>query len=470
MTCQEGDVIMGPRDGRGQVRARAARRRELRTAPSAWLAVLALMALLAAACGDGGGGVEGDGAGQAGEDSTTTAGDEAPDEEAPEDDEEGTAPEGEPIKIGMPTTLSGSIALFGEANRDGAQLAVDELNDAGGVLGRPVELIVQDDQAAPEVGVQLARDMIISDGVSVLLGGVSSAVALGITEVSEERKIPFIVHTSNTEALTVEQFQPYMVSVVPNTGMEARAQGVDLADSEYTRWATVAPNYEFGQRQTGTFVETLQEENAEIEIVEQQFPELGESDFQPFITSLLSADPEAVYSPLFAGDLITFTQQANNLGFFDEVYFTALYETDALQELGDEYDLGGVRAYSRCPFTIDTEEMTAFVATYDERFGEVPSDWACMAYDAVQLWASVVEEAGDLDADLFTETVEGFEFTSLRGETTIRAIDHQASVPSYIGELVLDEDLGFYVYDDLEAVPAEDIWLSEEEITGLRGG
>jgi branched-chain amino acid transport system substrate-binding protein len=252
--------------------------------------------------------------------------------------------------------------------------------------------------------------------------------------------------------------------------MEARAQGVDLADSDYTRWATIAPNYEFGQAQTGTFVDTVTGENPGVEIVEQQFPELGEADYQPFITSILSADPEAVYSPLFAGDLVTFTQQAENLGLFDDVYFTALYETDALRELGTEYDLAGVRAYSRCPFTIDTPQMTDFVETYRSEYGEVPSDWACMAYDAVKLWAAVTEEAGSLEADAFSQTVEDFEFTSLRGDTYIRAIDHQAAVGSYIGELELDEELGFYVYADAQEVPAEDIWLSEEEITERRGG
>lgn len=441
------------RDERVPGRERSPRTGPPLTGGRAWLALVPVLALVAAACG--GGGVEGDNGGAAAGASSTTS---------------GATTEGEPIKIGMPTTLSGSIALFGEANRDGAQLAVDELNEAGGVLGRPLELIVQDDQAKPEVAAQLARDMIISEDVSVLLSGVSSAAALAVTEVSNERKVPFIAHTANTEALTVEQFQPYVVSVVPNTGMEARAQGVDLADSEFERWATIAPNYEFGQRQTATFVETIQKENPAVEIVEQQFPELGESDYQPFITSVLSADPDAVYSPLYAGDLVTFTQQAANLGFFDEVYFTALYETDALQALGDQYDLAGIRAYSRCPFTVDTEQMSAFVKTYDERFGKVPSDWACMAYDAVNLWAEVVEDVGDLDADRFSETVEGFEFTSLRGEATIRAIDHQASVPSYIGELELDEDLGFYVYKNLQAVPAEDIWLPEDEVTQRRGG
>jgi branched-chain amino acid transport system substrate-binding protein len=424
--------------------------------------VVALAAvLLLAACG--GGGVESD---QAGGDAGTAA-------PAPEDTASDTgeaAPEGEPIRIGMATTLSGSIALFGEANRNGAQLAIDELNAAGGVLGRPLELIVRDDQAQPEEGATIARDLIIEDEVAALLGPVSSGVALAITEIAEEREVPFITHTANTEALTTSSFHPYFASVVPSTGMEARAQGVDLADEGFTRWATIAPNYEFGQRQTATFVETIQAENPDVEIVEQQFPELGEADLQPFITSILSADPEAVYSPLFAGDLVTFTQQAANLGFFDQLYFTALYETDALQELGDQYDLEGVRGYSRCPFTVDTPQMADFVEVYTEEYGEVPSDWACLAYDAVRLWAGVAEEAGEVSGQAFADNVGGFAFQSLRGDTEIRDIDHQAAVASYIGTLSLDEELGFYTYADPTAVPAEETWLDEAAVEAARQG
>jgi branched-chain amino acid transport system substrate-binding protein len=431
------------------------------------IAMALALGLVASACG--GGGVEGDSAAPESEveaeGADETDGDTTDTTDGEDTDGEGAAAEGDPIKVGMATTLSGSIALFGEANRNAAQLAVDELNENGGVLGRPVELIVRDDQAAPEEGVSIARDLIIDEGVEAMLGPVSSGVALAITEVSAERQVPFIVHTSNTEALTTSAFQPYLVSVVPNTGMEARAQAVDLADEGYTRWATIAPNYEFGQAQVGTFVETIQSENPDVEIIDQQWPELGESDYQPFITAILGREPEAVYSPLFAGDLVTFSQQAANLGFFDsDVYFTALYETDALRELGDSVDLEGVRAYSRCPFTIDTPEMTSFVERYQETYDQVPSDWACMAYDATMLWAAVVEENGDLDADMFVDTVEGFEFTSLRGDITIRPEDHQASVSSYIADLTYSGEHGMYVYGDITEVPAEDIWLPAEEV------
>ncbi len=429
-----------------------------------WVALLAALALVLAACND--------------EPLVDVADNDEPDDpdveevedvDDPEPDPDVDVPEGEPLKIGLVTALSGAIALFGVANQNAAQMAVDELNEAGGVLGRPVELIVRDSQARPEEGVAQTRDLILDEEIDMLLGPVSSGVALAMTEVAQEREVPFIVHTSNTEALMNEEWHEFFASVVPNTGMEARAQGVDLADSEFTEWATIAPDYEFGQRQTATFVETITEMNPDVEIVEQQWPELGEADLDPFITALLGSGAEAIYSPLFATDLITFTRQAHDLGFFDRVYFTALYETDALQELSDDVDLEGVRAYSRCPFTIDTPQMDDFVERYIDRYDSVPSDWACMAHDAVMLWAQVVEEAGDASGRAFADTVGGFEFTSLRGDTYIRDVDHQAAIGSYISELTWSDEFDMYIYETAEPVPAEDIWMSEEEVLEARG-
>jgi branched-chain amino acid transport system substrate-binding protein len=423
-----------------------------------WSAMLLVIALLLAACN--GQGEEGLGGAQ-------------PDDGEPADgepaDTEAEAPEGEPLRLGLVTTLSGPIALFGQANADGAQLAVDELNEAGGVLGQPVELIARDDQARPEEGLGQARDLVLSEEIDALLGPISSGVALVLIELANERGIPYINHSSNSEALTVEAYVPELVSVTPSSGMEARAQGVDLAESEFADWAVVAPDYEFGRRQAADFVSTITDLNPDVSIVAEQFPELGESDFQPFITSLMGSDPEAVYSPLFGTDLVNFTRQAADLGFFDQTYFTALYDMDALQELGDEVDLDGVRAYSRCPLGIDTPEMEAFADAFFERHGRYASDPACLAYDGVHLWAQVVEEAGSADVESFVDTVAGFEFTSVRGTVEIRGVDHQAAVSSFMGELVLDEELGFYVYEQAREVPAEETWLSEEDIEAARG-
>lgn len=114
--------------------------------------------------------------------------------------------------------------------------------------------------------------------------------------------------------------------------------------------------------------------------------------------------------------------------------------------------------------------MTEFVTNFQTAYDRVPSDWACMAYDAVKFWALVTEKAGSLDPDAFVTAGEGFEFTSLRGDVSIRPIDHQASVSSYIGELQLSDTYGFYTYTNLQEVPAEEIWLSEEEVEAARAG
>jgi branched-chain amino acid transport system substrate-binding protein len=446
-------------------------RRAVRQRTRAAIVACAVLALLIAACGgeplvD----IDGDEENGDAQPDETDPDETDPDAAGPEPDPDVDAPEGDPLRIGIVGALSGAIAIFGVAAENAAQMAIDELNDSGGVLGQPLELISRDSQARPEEGVAQARDLILTEEIDMLLGPISSGVALAITEIAHEHEVPFIVHTSNTEALMNEAYHEFFASVVPNTGMEARAQGIDLAQSEYTRWATIAPDYEFGQRQTGTFVETVTELNDAIEIVEQQWPELGESDFDPFVSSLLGSGAEAIYSPLFATDLVTFTRQAADLGFFDEgPYFTALYETDALQELGDEVDLEGVRAYSRCPFTIDTPQMTDFVERYTERYGNVPSDWACMAYDAVMLWAQVVESAGDASGQAFADAVGGFEFTSLRGETYIRDVDHQAAIGSYISELTWSDEHDMYIYETAEPVPAEEIWRSEDEVVATRG-
>lgn len=378
-------------------------------------------------------------------------------------DEEG------PIKVALITDSAGATSLFGVSNINAVEMAVDELNEDGGVLGREVDLIVRDSNSDPELGVKLAREAILEDEVSAIFGPVSSAVAVAMTDVAEQNQTPIFFHTSNTQTLTAENFHKYAFMVGPNTTMEGRGNAIALADEPYKKWAVIAPDYEFGHLQSEAFITKMAELNPDAEVAKKVYPALGEKDFTSFITSILAAKPDAVYGALFAGDLVTFTKQAQDLGFFDKVYFTSLYETDALSALGDDAPLG-VRGYSRAPFyAIDTPEIEPFIADYRERYDTYPSDWAIMAYDAVKLWAAGVEEAGTVEADPLVEVLEGFEFTSLRGPVTIREVDHQASVPVYSGIVTEDKEIGFPTWTEIESIPGEEVWLSEEEVTEQQG-
>ena len=381
------------------------------------------------------------------------------------DDEE--SDEG-PVKIALITDSSGAVASFGKANINGVRLAVDELNADGGVAGRKVQLITRDSKATPETGVQLTRDAILRDKVSAIFGPVSSGVAVAMTDVAERFKTPIFFHTANTQALTGENFHKYAFQVTPNTTMEGRANAIDLAETEYRRWAIIAPDYEFGHAQSEAFEEKLKELNPDAKVVKRVFPELGETDQTPFITSVLAAKPDAVYGALFAGDLLAFTKQAKPLGFFDRTFFTSLYDTDALSALGKGSPIG-VRGYSRAPFfAIDSPSIDDFVKRYRDRFNAYPSDWAIMAYDAVKLWAQGVEESEGVDADGVVEALEGASFESLRGEVTIREVDHQASVPVFSGEVAPDDEVGFPTYENPKSIPGDEVWLSEDEVRALQ--
>jgi branched-chain amino acid transport system substrate-binding protein len=376
-----------------------------------------------------------------------------------------------PVKIALITDSSGATASFGEANINGVRMAVDELNKGQGVDGRKVKLITRDSKATPETGVQLTRDAILRDKVTAIFGPVSSGVAVAMTDVAKRYKTPIFFHTSNTQALTGENFHKYAFQVTPNTTMEGRANAIALAKTPYRRWAVIAPDYEFGHAQSEAFIDKLKELNPHVQIVKKVFPELGETEQTPFITSLLAARPDAVYGALFAGDLIAFTKQAKPLGFFDKTFFTSLYDTDALSALGKAAP-GGVRGYSRAPFfAIHTPAMRAFIDRYKTRFRKPPSDWAIMAYDAVKLWADGVKKAGRVDADKLVDALEGYRFDSLRGPVEIRATDHQASVPLYGGTVSTrpDPKAGFPVYERTQVIPGDRVWLSEDEVKKLQG-
>lgn len=374
-----------------------------------------------------------------------------------------------PAKVALITDSAGATSLFGVSNINAARMAIEEINEDGGVLGEEVELLVRDSKSDPELGVSLTREAILEEEVDAIFGPVSSAVAVAMTDVARQNKTPIFFHTSNTQTLTAENFHPYAFMVGPNTTMEGRGNAIDLADEPYKRWAVIAPDYEFGHLQSDAFITKLQELNPDVQIVKKVYPALGEREFTSFINSILAEKPDAVYSALFAGDLIGFTQQAEPLGFFDEVFFTSLYETDALQALGEAAP-EGVRGYSRAPFfAIDSETIDEFVQNYRDRYGIYPSDWAIMAYDAVKLWAEGVEEAGSLDPDELVEVLEGYEFESLRGPVTIREIDHQASVPVYSGTVTQDPDVGFATWTDVREIPGEEVWLSEEEVQQQQG-
>src|SRR6266404_5786724 len=227
-----------------------------------------------------------------------------------------------PIKVGFPIILSGPGALFGEPALKGAQMFVDETNAKGGVLGRKIELIARDTKGNADEAVRVARELILKENVDFLVGTLTSAEGPAVSVVAKENKIVFIAPIPKTDQLTAaDKLHPYVFRVASTTTIEGRSAAEIVAKWPVKRIATISPDYAYGQDVTKTFVEHLKKVAPAMEIVDQQWPKLGENDYTPFINAQMAKKPEAVFSSLWGGHFLTFAKQAKPLGYFDAVKY-----------------------------------------------------------------------------------------------------------------------------------------------------
>ena len=232
----------------------------------------------------------------------------------------GIATAQKPIRVGYPVILSGPGALIGEPSLKGAQMFVEEINAKGGVLGRKFELVVRDTKGNADEAVRVARDLILRENVEFLVGTLTSAEGPAVSPVAKENKVVFVVPVVKTDVLTKpENLHPYIFRTASNTTIEGRTAAEILSKWNVKRVATMSPDYAFGQDVTRAFVEHLKKLRPDIEIVDQQWPKLGEADYTPFINAQMAKKPDAVFTSLWGGHFVTFAKQAKPLRYYESV-------------------------------------------------------------------------------------------------------------------------------------------------------
>ena len=372
-------------------------------------------------------------------------------------------------KVGLSTSLTGGISSYGIAGQNGLQMAIDDINAKTGVLNYKIELDATDDAAAPAKGSENAKRMIVEDKVVALFGSVSSGVCLAESPLAKQYKVPFITFTCNDYNLTTRKYQPYIVSVVPNTYMEGRAIANYLAPLyRFNNYYVLAPDYSFGHTEADAFKARLKELNPSAKIIGEDYPKLGATDYTSYINKILAAKPDLVYSNIYSGDLVTFVKQAKPYDFFNKVQFATLTSTNDLQTLGADYPIN-LLGYARAPFyAINTPENKDFVKRYKAKYGAEPAEWSIMAYDAFNLWANAANKAGDFDADKVMAKIVGLPFKGLRGTFTIRTIDHQADVPEWVGTTATTPDYPYPIFKNPTLVPGASLLMPEAEVQKLQ--
>jgi branched-chain amino acid transport system substrate-binding protein len=370
------------------------------------------------------------------------------------------------IKLGVMLPLSGRAADLGITCKQGAELAVKEINAKGGVLGKKFELLTADSKANVQEIVSLSNRFIQKDNVNFLFGVVSSAGALAAGQVAKQEKVIFMDTVGSTDALTKEKWNRYTFRSGTCNSQEANSLALYAAqDKKLTKFYNIGPDYEYGRTMWDIFKTRMAKENPKAEFIGEQWPKLFAADYTPYINAILAAKPDAVFCSFWGGDLVAFIKQAKPYGLFDKIKWIIATGADitVTQVLGKEMPTGLIvdqRYYFYWP---DTPVNKAFVKAYKEAYGNYPSAWAEEGYDGIYFLADAVKKAGSLDTEKVIDALEGLTIDAPRGKATMRKEDHQLSCDFMVGESAFVPEYPFVITDKDKVFPADQVLYTIEE-------
>ena len=365
-----------------------------------------------------------------------------------------------PIRIGEINSYTAQPG-FTLPYRQGWQLALEQVNASGGLLGRKLEIISRDDAGRPQDAIRIAGELVNDAHVDLLAGTFLSNVGLAVSDVALQTKTLFVGGEPLTDALIWDKGNRYTFRLRPGTYMQSAMLVTEAAKLPAKRWATIAPNYEYGQSAVKWFKQLLLAKRPDIEFVAEQWPALGRIDAGATVQALGAARPDAIFNATFGADLTNFVRAGNTSGLFERRSVVSLLtgEPEYLDPLGDETPEGWiVTGYPQD--TLDTPAHQAFASAYRAKFNETPRCGSVVGYSLVQSIAAGILKTGSTGAEAMADGFQGARFDTPFGPASYRALDHQATLGAYVGRLALKNGrgtmTGWTYIDGADALPPDD--------------
>ena len=351
---------------------------------------------------------------------------------------------------------------FLEPYRKGMELATEEVNAAGGVLGRKLELVSRDDNGVPGDAVRVTEELLTREKVTLVMGTFASNVGLAVADLAKRRQVLFIAAEPLTDKIVWESGNKYTFRLRASTFMQTAMLVPDAVKVAKKRWAIVYPNYEYGQAATATFKQQMQAQQAGgVEFVEQAVP-LGKIEPGPVVQALVDARPDAIFSSLFGPDLARFVREGQLRGLFkDRPVFNLLGgEPEYLDPLQDEAPVGWyVTGYPW--YSIDTPEHRRFRDAYQKKFNDYPRLGSVVGYSAVKSAAAALQRAGSTDTEKLVAAMQDLRVDTPFGAVTYRALDHQSTMGAYVGRTAVRDGKGVMIdwryADGKDYLPPDDV-------------
>lgn len=371
-----------------------------------------------------------------------------------------------PIRIGELNSYKAQPGFL-DPYRKGWELALEEINASGGLLGRKVEVVSRDDNGNPGDAVRVAEELVSREKADVIFGTFLSHIGLAVTDFAKQRKVFFLAAEPLTDKITWQNGNRYTYRLRPTTYMQTAMLVPEAAKLKKKRWAIVYPNYEYGQSAAATFRQLLKAAQPDVEFVAEQAPALGRVDAGAVVQALADAKPDAIFNVLFAADLAKFVREGATRGLFRDRPVVSLLsgEPEYLDPLKDEAPEGWiVTGYPW--YGIDTPEHRKFLAAYQKRWNDYPRLGSIVGYSSMMSLAAGIRKAGSTDTEKLIAAFKGLKVDTPFGPMHYRPDDNQSTMGAYVGLTTVRDGKG--VMKDYRYVDGAAVLPNAEDTRRLR--
>lgn len=372
-----------------------------------------------------------------------------------------------PIRYLVLDAFSGPAKDNGDRLLLGAQLAADEVNAQGGLLGRKVEVIFEDSQIKPDVAVRKAQKYLLEGSVDIVSTGCGSHVAKALTDLTKQHNVVFVNYTMSDEA-TGKDFSYNAVRLVWSTAMVARATVTYIAKNKpFKKFYLLNQDYAYGRDNAAAFKRELLRQIPGSQIVGEDYHPLFIKDFSPFLTKIKASGADCIVTANWGTDISLLTKQRHELGVKAVLAANALVNPTVIGEMPDAA-LGnmGCDAYM---VTVNTKENADFVNRWKKWYkGTEYPEPDCIsgrAYIGTKFLLEGIRKAGSVQVDKLMPVLEGMHQKSINGDIYLRPCDHQLQSPLPVATITMKK----YPYIGVPTmIPAAAIAIEEAAIDNPR--
>jgi branched-chain amino acid transport system substrate-binding protein len=336
----------------------------------------------------------------------------------------------DPLKIGVPTDLSGTYATLGEEVMRAVRFAVEEANAAGGVAGRKVEFKSYDTEAKPDLA-RRQSEKLVQEGYPILTGLIASGEGLAIAPLMERWGSIYISTINKADELTGANCVPRVFRVNTQSAMDAATVKPWVGERKEKKWAVVAADIAWGRGSGELFVKAVKSLGKEI--TAELYTPANTNDFAPYIEQVKKSGAEGLWVVLAGRDAINFAQQSKQFGLTDSITVSGVsFTTDGtVKTLGDAAK--GVYGIINYSATLDTPQNQKFVKAWVAKYKTPPTNFEGETYMGMEVLFQAVKAANSVKPDDVAKAMSGREFDTIMGKLKVRAEDRQLLKPNYFG-------------------------------------